>query len=63
MGLSMFHFLFIHLFLGLHPWHMEVPGARSRKGAAAVCLHPSHSNARSKLGLQPTPQVMAMPDS
>ena len=30
--------------------------------AVAAGLHPSHSNTRSELRLQPTPQLMAMPD-
>ena len=48
-----FFFLFVHL--GPHPWHMEVP----RLG---VGLHQSHSNARSELCLQPTPQLTATLD-
>ena len=31
-------------------------------GAVAAGLHHSHSNAKSELHLQPTPQLMAMPD-
>ena len=31
-------------------------------GGAAAGLHHNHSNARSQLGLQPTPQLTAMPD-
>ena len=37
--------------------------ARGRIGAAAAGLHHNHSNARSKLCLQPTPQLMAMTDT
>ena len=35
---------------------------RGRMGAVAAGLHQSHSNAESKLSLQPTPQLMAMLD-
>ena len=35
--------------------------ARDLIGAATAALHQSHSNARSKLHLQPTPQLTAMP--
>ena len=31
-------------------------------GAVAACLPQSHSNTRSELHLQPTPQLIAMPD-
>ena len=36
--------------------------ARDRIGAAAAGLHHSHSNVGSEPHLQPTPQLMAMPD-
>ena len=36
--------------------------ARGQIGATAAGLCHSHSNARSKLCLQPTPQLTAMPD-
>ena len=36
--------------------------AKGPNGTAAASLHHSHSNARSKPGLQPTPQLMATPD-
>ena len=55
-----FLFLFLFLFfcfLGPHVWHMEGRSqARGWTGAAAACLHHSHSNAGSKLHLWPTPQ-------
>ena len=35
--------------------------AKGRIGAVAASLHHSHSNARSKLHLRPTPQLMATP--
>ena len=37
--------------------------ASGQIGATAVGLHHSHSNARSEPHLQPTPQIIAMPDS
>ena len=37
--------------------------ARGLIRAVAASLHHSHSNARFKPHLQPTPQLMAMPDS
>ena len=37
--------------------------ARGQIGAAAANLDHSHSNARSEPCLQPTPQLMAMPES
>ena len=57
------HFIsFYFVFLGLHPWHMEVPriGLKIRAVAAGLCH--SHGNARSELCLQPTPQLPATPD-
>ena len=36
--------------------------ARGRIRAAVAGLHHSHSNAGSKLSLQPTPQLLATPD-
>ena len=41
---SFFFFLFWGVFLGPHPWHMEVPRARGRIGGTAAGLHCSHSN-------------------
>ena len=38
------------------------PQARGRMGAVTASLHHSHSNARFKLSVQPTPQLMATPD-
>ena len=37
--------------------------ARGWIGAVAASLHHSHSNARSELRLQPTPQLIATPGS
>ena len=36
--------------------------AQGLVGAVATCLHQSHSNARSKPHLQPTPQLTATSD-
>ena len=47
--------------LGLNPWHLEVPQARGQIGAAVADLRHSHSNTRSNLHLQPTPQLTATP--
>ena len=57
--LFLFVCFFVFVFLGLHPWHMEVSQARVLIGAieAGLC----HSNTRSKPCLQPTPQLMATP--
>ena len=51
-------------FLGLH-LHAAYGSsqARGQIGAASPCLHHNHSNAESKLCLQHTPQLMAMPDT
>ena len=48
---------FLFCFLGPHPQHMKDP----RVGVQSE-LHHSHSNARSKPSLQPTPQLMATLD-
>ena len=51
-------FCFVLLvFLGLHPWHIEVPHSRSNWSYSH-----SHSNLGSELHLQPTSQPMATPD-
>ena len=42
--------------------HMEVTQARDRMEATASGLCHSHSHARSKPRLRPTPQLMATPD-
>jgi len=64
-------------FLGLHSRHMEVPRLRVESELQLLAyttakvtpdpscifsLHHSHSNPRSKLHLQPTPQLTAMLD-
>ena len=56
-------FFFFLSFLGPHPRHMEVPRLGvGLIGAVAAGLSQSHSNAGSKLCLQPTPQLTATPD-
>ena len=55
-------FFYFFVFLGPHQWHMEVPRLRGQIKAEAAGLHHSHSNARSKPRLRPTPQFMATPD-
>ena len=54
-----FFFVFFP-FLGSLP--MAYIQAKGQKGAVAAGLQHSHSNARSELHLQPTPQLMAMLD-
>ena len=49
-------------FLGLHPWYNGSSQSRGGIRTAAASLHHSHSNAGSEPQLQPTPQLMAMPD-
>ena len=56
-----FIYLFIFCFLGLHPWHMEVPGL----GVESELQLPAYTTAtamRSELSLQPPPQLTATPD-
>ena len=57
----MYVFLFIYFFraAGLAYGSSQT---RGQIGAAAAGLHHSHSNARSELRLQPTPQLTANPD-
>ena len=61
---TIFIYLFIYCFLGPHVQHVEVPRLRveSQIGAAAAGLHHSHSDAGSKLRLQPTLQFTEMLD-
>ena len=56
-------YLFIFVFLGPHPWHMEVPrlGVESELHEAAG-LHHSHSNVLSEPFVQPTTQLLAALD-
>ena len=55
-------FFFFWPFLGPLPVAYGGSQARGRIGAVAAGLHHSHSNAESKLHLQPIPQLTAMPD-
>ena len=56
-----FFFFFFFLFRAI-PVACGRSWARGHIGAKAVSLHHSHSNARSKMYLQPTLQLRAMPD-
>ena len=60
----LFYFVFclFACFLGLHLQHMEVSRLGGQIWAAAASPRHSHSNARPKPCLQPTPQLRATPD-
>ena len=82
--LPIFIYLFIYflfflsfVFLGLHPWHMEVlmlqfefkgsllaevPRPGVQSELQPLASKHSHSNARSEPRLEPTPQLMATPN-
>ena len=68
MGLQYILFYFIYLFFCLFAFSRAAPAAyrgsqaKGLIGAVAAGLHQSHSNAGSEQYLQPTPQLMAMPD-
>ena len=49
-------------FLGPQSRHMEIPRLGNLTGAVAAGLHHSHRNTGSKLRLEPTLQLIAMPD-
>ena len=53
---------FVFVFGGAAPAAYGGSQARGPIGAVAASLHHSHSNARSKPSLQPTPQLTATPD-
>ena len=62
---STFIYLFHFVFLGPKKTKSVAYGnsqARGQIGVAAASLCHSHSHARSKWHLQPTPELMAMPD-
>ena len=65
-GFFCFVFLFVCLFgfclFSATPEAYGSSQARRLIEVAAACLHHSYSNSRSELCLQPTPQLMAMPD-
>ena len=48
--------------IGLYPWHKEVLRLGVELELKATSLCHSYSNAKSELHLQPTLQLMAMPD-
>ena len=50
--------VFGFFFLGLRPWHVEVPRLGGLIGAIAASLYHSHSHTRSEPSLQPTPQTL-----
>ena len=54
-------FFFFHLFRATSAAYGSSQ-ARVQIGAIATSLNHSHTNAGSKTHLQPTPQLMAMPD-
>ena len=53
---------FFFVFLGSHPWHMEVPRLEVESELQAASLLHSHSNMGSEPCLQPTSQLTAMLD-
>ena len=59
-GVSTYTFFFFVLRAALAAYGGSQP--RGPNGAVATGLHPSYSNMRSKLHLQPTPQLIATPD-
>ena len=56
-------FFFFLVFFRAAPTAPGGSQARGPIGAVAAGLYQSHSNARSKLHLPPTPQLTATPDS
>ena len=58
----LFFFFGLFFFLKAAPAAYGGSQARGRIGAVAASLHCSHSNARSKPHLRPTPQLRATPD-
>ena len=64
MHLCLFVCLFVCLFAFSRAAPVAYGGSRARglTGAVAASLRQSYSNAGSELRLQPTPQLMAMPD-
>jgi len=41
-------FIYLFVFLGSHPWHMEIPQPRGQIGALAASPRHSQSNVRSE---------------
>ena len=56
------YFAFFSFPIGLQPQHKGTSRAKGQLGAADAGLLHSHSNARSKLHLVPTPQLTAIRD-
>ena len=59
---TFFFLFFSFVFLRAAPEAYGSSPARGLIGAVATSLHQSHSNTISEPHLQPTPQLMAMPD-
>ena len=57
----LFSSLFSFCFLGPHLRHMEIPRLRVEAELQLLACH-SHTNARSEMRLQLTPQLTVMPD-
>ena len=63
--LGFFVFIFVFYLFAFSRAALTAHGGSQARGlirAVATSLHHSHSNARSELRLQPTPQLTAMPD-
>ena len=56
------YFILLIYFFRTTPVAYGSSQVRGRVGAVAASLHHSHSNTGSNMHLQPTPQLMAMPD-
>ena len=61
-AVGFFFFFFFFFFFRAAPLAYGGSQARGRIGAADAGLHHSHSNTKSELHLQPTPQLTATPD-
>ena len=60
--LLIYLFIFCFCLFRAAPMAHDVPRLGVKIGAVAACLREGHSNARSELCLQPTPQPTAMLD-
>ena len=58
--ISLFTYLFIYAFEGLHLQHTEVPRLRIKSELWPPAYATAHSDSGSKWCLRPTPQFMAM---
>ena len=61
--LFLFYFIFVFCLLGASLAAYGGSQPRGLIGAVVAGLHQNHNNARSELHMQPTPQLMATPDS